>query len=63
MLARVMVGPNSVRYLDIPVVPAAELTGRVILRAPSRSRPVGRLRLVFVDGEAGRRFETTTPFR
>ena len=60
MLATVMVGRNSVRYRDIPVVPAAELTGRVTLLAPSGSRPAGRLRLVFVDGEAGRRFDTTT---
>ena len=59
-LATVMVGPNSVRHLDVPVVPAAEVTGRVTLRTLFGSRPVGGLRLVFVDREAGRRFETTT---
>jgi hypothetical protein len=59
-LATVVVGPNSVRHLDIPVVPAAEVTGNVILRMASGPRPVAGLRLQFVNRQDGRRFGATT---
>ena len=59
-LATVMVSPNMVRHLDIPVLPAAEVAGRVTLRTASGSRPVSGFALQFVSRETGRLFETTT---
>jgi hypothetical protein len=59
-LATVMVGPNMVRHLDIPVLPAAEVAGQVVMESPSGSRPVGGLRLELVNRQTGRRFEATT---
>ncbi len=59
-LATVMVGPNSVRHLDVPVVPSAEVSGNVTLRSASGPQPVAGLRLRFVNRQSGRRFEATT---
>jgi hypothetical protein len=41
-------------------VPAAEVTGNVILRMASGPRPVAGLRLQFVNRQDGRRFGATT---
>jgi hypothetical protein len=59
-LATVMVGPNMVRHVDIPVSPAAEVSGHVLLETSSGQRPVGGMRLELVNRQTGRRYEATT---
>lgn len=59
-LAEVVVGPNGFRGLDLPVLPAAEVVGRVVLGTRSGPKPIGSVRLVLVNRVTNRRFETTT---
>jgi len=59
-LATVMVGPNVMRHLAVPVVPAAEVAGRVFLRTATGARPLGGLRITIVNRETGRLYETVT---
>jgi hypothetical protein len=59
-LATVMVSPNIVRNLDVPVLPAAEVAGRVGLRTSTGLQPLSGLRLQIVNRTTGRRHEVIT---
>jgi len=59
-LASVVVDPNMVRRLDIPVLPSAEVVGRVVQRTNTGPQPLGGLRLSLVNLETGRRHEAIT---
>jgi hypothetical protein len=58
--APAMVSPNGFRHLDVPVLPAAEVVGRVTLVTAGGARPLSGLRLELVNRESGRRFQTVT---
>jgi hypothetical protein len=59
-LVSVVVGPNGFRRLDVPVLPAAEVSGRITRPAAAGPRPVPGLRLELMERDTGRRFQTTT---
>lgn len=59
-LASVVIGPNGFRRFDVPILPAAEVTGRITRPGPDGPRPVAALRLEIEDRHTGRRFETVT---
>ncbi len=59
-MATVIVDPNMVRRLDVPVLPSAEVGGRVILQTNTGPQPLGALRLHLVNRQTGRRHEAIT---
>lgn len=59
-LATVMVSPNGFRHLDVPVLPAAEVVGRVTFVTEAGARPLSGLRLELVNRETARRFQAIT---
>ncbi len=53
---RLAAGPNSFRFLEVPIQEGAEVSGRVVLDG----RPVGGARVTFVSLETGRTRDATT---
>lgn len=59
-LATVTVGPNRYRYLEVPVLPSAEVVGEVSLRTSAGRRALSGLRLELLDLDSGRTWEIVT---
>jgi hypothetical protein len=59
-LASVAVEPNGFRQVDVPLVPGAEVTGRVVREGTAGGAGVGGVRVVLTHAPSGRRHEALT---